>query len=110
MGVSVGVGGGFGFFGVIAFGLGLGGCMSGKKLRRGLDLNLSSSELGCCMFFGIAWCLGWSAGVVIWGGVDGAMIVGIVWGVSLLVSCACCLGLASSGSDEQLPERGRMGK
>lgn len=40
------------------------------------------------MFIAIAWCLGWSSGVVIWGGEKGATIVGIVWGAALLMVVA----------------------
>lgn len=81
MGVSVGVGGGFGFLGIVAFGVGL-SVYNDKS-------SYTDHVFGVfVMFLGVVWCLGWSAGVIIWGGVEGATIVGIIWGTGLLGAIA----------------------
>ena len=78
------MGGVFGFFGIVAIGVGLLACFH--------DKGSSVGEGICMVCLGALWCFGWSSGVVIWGGVDGAAIVGAIWGVSLLVAIAmsCC--------------------
>ncbi|CAM9772153.1 unnamed protein product [Scytosiphon promiscuus] len=81
LGVSVGVGGVFGSLGILGVWAGL--LASAKRDR----CQLSSWVLVCCIM-GVAWCMLWSSGVVIWGGVDGATIVGILWGTGLLVAVA----------------------
>lgn len=71
--VSVGVGGVVGFVGVLVI------CVSictGRTFLRS----------ACGVLFGILWCAIWAIGVVIWGGVDGATYVGIMWGVPILLA------------------------
>lgn len=83
--VSVGVGGGFGLIGVICL------CVAIQAISDGeCDKLLIYGLLG---IFGILWCSLWAAGVVIWGGADGALYVRILWGVpiawTLIVSAGC---------------------
>lgn len=77
---SVGYGGGFGMLGVISV------CTVFLDIPSICDPSRSSiSYLGCTL--GIAWCISWSFPVVIWGGVDGAVFVMVMWGFPLLL-CA----------------------
>lgn len=87
LGVSVGVGGGFGLLGIAAFGWGLCTCTD----KRGYASDRTDGALA--VFLGLVWCLGWSSGVVIWGGVRGATIVGIMWGAGVLAGIATCIGI-----------------
>lgn len=46
----------------------------------------------CFVLLGFLWMAVWSIGVVIWGGQDGAMYVGIWWGALIVIDLlyACC--------------------
>ena len=86
LGVSVGVGGGIGLFGVAMFCAGIYTIFvveAETHVRVGL----------CFVALGMLWCLAWAVGVVIWGGEDGVTYVGIMWGVPILVSVAVIVGI-----------------
>lgn len=76
LGVSVGVGGGFGLVGVAFL------CLCICSFAPRVEVNDSAIVRGggICA---IIWCCSWASGVVIWGGVDGAIYVGIMWGVPI---------------------------
>lgn len=78
MGVSVGVGGGLGFLGVVALCFGVFACKDGSFTT----LSLTS------FFVGMVWCLLWAIPVVIWGGEDGARYVGVMWGLPIALTMA----------------------
>ena len=101
LGVSVGVGGGIGLFGVLLICSGLCGLMSVAPSSRATP-SLKSTAI-TCILVGVLWCLSWAAGVVIWGGQDGAMYVGIMWVLPILVTVAalyCAVSLRRA-KDEQ---------
>lgn len=79
LGVSVGVGGGFGLIGV-AF---LCVCICSLAVD---DVELSDNLKCTGGISAILWCCSWASGVVIWGGADGATYVGIMWGVPISVA------------------------
>lgn len=81
LGMSIGVGGGMGFLGIVVFGFGLNAYNSARRFDDKINA-------GCSVFLAIIWCLLWSSGVVIWGGEEGAITVGIIWGVGLLAAVA----------------------
>lgn len=98
LGISVGVGGGLGFIGVIMICGGL------------IKISVEQKERGCptvqnvlVIVMGVLWCLSWSSAVVVWGGVDGATYVGIMWGlpIMLTVTVLYCAYSCRRRKDEQ---------
>lgn len=81
IGVSVGVGGFFGSLGAAMLSWGLFGL--------NVDSQSSDCEGRCKIIVGFLWMAAWSAGVVIWGGQDGAMYAGIWWGAIILYGLFC---------------------
>lgn len=77
LGVSVGVGGVFGFFGAILAALGF------------AHITEYDEVYMLWIVLGFLWMAVWSAGVVIWGGQDGAMISGIWWGTTVGYGILC---------------------
>lgn len=101
LGVSVGVGGGFGFIGA-AF---LCVCLCSLAPRLKVDYD---TKIRLCLggIWAIIWCCSWASGVVIWGGVDGAKYVGIMWGVPIcaaLIFVVYDLCMQSSESEHRQP-------
>lgn len=82
IGVSIGVGGVFGSLGAL-----LATCGLLRFVYRAKESYFESS--GYDIFFGFGWMAAWSVGVLIWGGQDGAMFVGILWGGIVVVGLLC---------------------
>lgn len=78
IGISIGVAGVFGSLGALLAAWGL-----LRLIHRAKESYFDSS--GHDIFFGCAWMAAWSVGVLIWGGQDGAMFVGIWWGAIIAV-------------------------
>lgn len=76
LGVSVGVGGFFGFLGA-AF-------VSSSFFALNMKKPLDDSSNMVKIILGFLWMSGWSAGVVVWGGQDGAVYAAIWWGAVIL--------------------------
>lgn len=86
LGVSIGVGGFFGSLGAL-----LAAWAIFRLLHRARH-PAHQGMYGRFVLFGFFWMAVWSIGVVIWGGRDAAMYVGIWWGVLIVVDLlyACC--------------------
>lgn len=80
MGWSIGLAGVFGLAGALATGFSFAsfGCFERSTTGMGAVV--------CMGVGGILWCMVWSVGVVIWGGLDGVVYVGIMWGVGFLLA------------------------
>ena len=99
LGVSVGVGGGLGIIGValVCFCM----CAIASPLRV-VDEDYKGTVCACGIC-GLVWCCLWAVGVVIWGGVDGAKYVGIMWGAPISVALSfvvCCRVIRFEGDSE----------
>ncbi|CAM9281965.1 unnamed protein product, partial [Hapterophycus canaliculatus] len=93
LGVSVGVGGGIGFIGVLAI------CVRLIRISA-KELAVSRTDVFVIMI-DVLWCLAWFFAVVIWGGADGATYVGIMWGVPLAVTAVGCAYHCLRPKDDQ---------
>lgn len=78
IGVSLGVGGFFGSWGAIVIASSIYFANTPDS-----DFVIGNAVTG---FF---WMAGWSAGVVVWGGQDGALYAGLWWGAIILVGWLC---------------------
>ncbi|CAM9858132.1 unnamed protein product [Ectocarpus fasciculatus] len=80
LGLSIGLAGVFGLAGAVAAGYSSAsfGCFEPSTTGMGAVV--------CMGVGGILWCMVWAVGVVIWGGEDGAVYVGIMWGVGFLLA------------------------
>lgn len=86
LGISLGVGGFFGSWGAL---------LAAWAIFRLLHRARHPSYMrmyGCFVLLGFFWMTAWSIGVVVWGGVDGAIYAGIWWGGLILIDLlyACC--------------------
>ncbi|CAB1097860.1 unnamed protein product [Ectocarpus sp. CCAP 1310/34] len=80
LGLSIGLAGVFGLAGALAAGFSFASFGCFEQSTTGMRAVV------CMGIGGILWCMVWSVGVVIWGGVDGVVYVGIMWGVSFLLA------------------------
>ena len=78
IGFSIGIGGFLGSFGALFVALGV-----FRLMKKGQPNYRSSSGLYVCL--GLAWMAAWSIGVVIWGGVDGALCAALWWGAVIVI-------------------------
>eukprot|EP00903_Cladosiphon_okamuranus_P019187 g17648.t2 len=81
LGVSVGVGGGIGFLGVLL----ICGVLCRKALMKPSTRADQWDDI-VPVLIGVLWCMVSAVGVVIWGGQDGAAYVGIMWGLPIVVA------------------------
>lgn len=84
--MSIGVGGGFGLFGIVMMG-------SFINLVRRVGRTHGLCDFFPVVLFFVGLFIACFICVLVWGGVDGATIVGIIWGTGLLVIIAaafCC--------------------
>ena len=82
LGVSVGVGGGIGFLGVVMVCY----CICAIASPCYSDNQCATIWLFVGGVCGLVWCCVWAVGVVIWGGADGAKYVGIMWGAPIFAA------------------------
>lgn len=78
LGFSIGIGGFIGSFGALLVALGL-----LRRMKK--SESVSRCSPGLFVFVGFAWMAMWSIGVVIWGGVDGALCAALWWGAFIVI-------------------------